>query len=750
MNFGSKHVFAYDRSDEESLSETELEQGMWLSASDDDDDDDEAHGITSAPDAVEGEKPPPLPPRPPKKQLGGTRRHQRVNWAPRDRPTAVGRRHVRRADTNVLCVKFDKLKHPSHMHTGDAVVCGKCNAVLSHLSRLTNQGDEKHWICEFCNNEHSIDVVPEEVPRDEDITYMLEPFSLTTEGKPATAGPLDESLMIFCVDISGSMCVTTEVQGRFHLRGEERNRAQQLRDEGIFGVQMADQRRDVTYVSRLQGVQAAIDHQLETMRNSHPNMAVALVTFSNEVTVLGDGSGTPLVIAGDKMADKDELMRLGSEANLPQKVGHMGKSLSEKVFSLEGGGSTALGPALLFSIMMASQKAASKVIICTDGLANVGLGSLDGFYTDEQQEEAQKFYDELAQLAQEKGVLVSVVTIEGTECRVAELGQVADKTGGQVSIVDPLKLTQEFGNMLANPIIATGVSATLILHSGLYFRNEETQGSQLTQQIGNVTADTEITFEFGVRTSKLCTPEPEQPNPEVKEEKEKEGATALPDIVVTGESGDAPAAGEGGGGAPRLGGLKELPFQLQIKYTSMDGAKSLRVISKSQPVTKSREVAEREMNIGVVGAHCAQSSARLAIEGDYGRSRITSMMNQRLVQRWSHSTGNRDDYVNWFSNMAPMEVDLRDAQQRERVTLGRCRSDEEEEFNGSQLETAPMAAQALPVAPRKLKKQKARRKECSDRSANLLFNMKAARSTTFSELPTRPEEGRSEKDSKTE
>lgn len=29
-------------------------------------------------------------------------------------------------------------------------------------------------------------------------------------------------------------------------------------------------------------------------------------------------------------------------------------------------------------------------------------------------------------------VAVSVVTIEGTECRMVELGQVADKTGGQV------------------------------------------------------------------------------------------------------------------------------------------------------------------------------------------------------------------------------------------------------------------------------------------------------------------------------
>jgi len=38
----------------------------------------------------------------------------------------------------------------------------------------------------------------------------------------------------------------------------------------------------------------------------------------------------------------------------------------------------------------------------------------------------------------------------------------------QVNIVDPLKLTEEFGNILADTTIATNVQATIILHKGLY------------------------------------------------------------------------------------------------------------------------------------------------------------------------------------------------------------------------------------------------------------------------------------------
>jgi hypothetical protein len=45
---------------------------------------------------------------------------------------------------------------------------------------------------------------------------------------------------------------------------------------------------------------------------------------------------------------------------------------------MEANGPTALGPAAFISIAMASQGSkGSSVVICTDGLANVGLGTLD-------------------------------------------------------------------------------------------------------------------------------------------------------------------------------------------------------------------------------------------------------------------------------------------------------------------------------------------------------------------------------------
>ena len=71
-------------------------------------------------------------------------------------------------------------------------------------------------------------------------------------------------------------------------------------------------------------------------------------------------------------------------------------------YSLEEGGQTALGPAMLVAIEMASKVPGSKVVMCTDGLANIGLGNLDTESAD-QLMEASDFYAELADKAKQNG-----------------------------------------------------------------------------------------------------------------------------------------------------------------------------------------------------------------------------------------------------------------------------------------------------------------------------------------------------------
>ncbi|KAJ8311062.1 hypothetical protein KUTeg_011377 [Tegillarca granosa] len=266
-----------------------------------------------------------------------------------------GRRY-RRADTNILSMKCDKLLSCRYTYSAKAVYCKSCYAILSHISLVQN----KIWTCEFCGTENQVRLENEELPRYayDDLSFLLEPAVSDT-----VSIETDDTLVIFCIDISGSMCVATP-----YLPGED---------------------KDITYVSRLQAAQAAIDQQLEDMSRKHPNRRVALVTFNSQ---------------------------------------------DRKCIPLEEGTVTALGPALTVAVSIASQRPRSKVIICTDGRANSGLGKLDELNTDEDEENARKFYKDVGTHALKKGVAISV------------------------NMVDPQTLPKEFSNILAEPVIATNVT----------------------------------------------------------------------------------------------------------------------------------------------------------------------------------------------------------------------------------------------------------------------------------------------------
>lgn len=121
------------------------------------------------------------------------------------------------------------------------------------------------------------------------------------------------------------------------------------------------------------------------MAREAPERKLGIVTFNHEVTIIGDGSKDPSVIAGDKLYNYDFLMENGSTLGsslMQKKIKDTSAILSQKIMSLEETGPTALGPALASAIAMAAQGApGSSVVLCTDGLSNVGLGAFDEIKT---------------------------------------------------------------------------------------------------------------------------------------------------------------------------------------------------------------------------------------------------------------------------------------------------------------------------------------------------------------------------------
>jgi len=67
---------------------------------------------------------------------------------------------------------------------------------------------------------------------------------------------------------------------------------------------------------------------------------------------------------------------------------------------LNSNDTTALGPALVISVFLASKVVGSKVVLCTDGCANVGVGKVES----RSSSEASEFYSRLGETASSKGL----------------------------------------------------------------------------------------------------------------------------------------------------------------------------------------------------------------------------------------------------------------------------------------------------------------------------------------------------------
>jgi len=193
------------------------------------------------------------------------------------------------------------LINSAEIATGDAQFCQNCKSMLNCTSITTKIDDNirKNWICEFCQHKNELEIEDEEIPKVDVIDFLLESAS-NNENKE------DCNTILFLIDISGSMCVTTEVEGKIELKGAFNAESLNI-DTGGENQWMPNQKRNVTYISRLQCVQASIEKQIQILAKNNPNKKVGIITFNHEVTVIGDGTINPINIGGDKLENFEKL-----------------------------------------------------------------------------------------------------------------------------------------------------------------------------------------------------------------------------------------------------------------------------------------------------------------------------------------------------------------------------------------------------------------------------------------------------------
>ncbi|XP_048869649.1 circularly permutated Ras protein 1-like isoform X2 [Brienomyrus brachyistius] len=483
---------------------------------------------------------------------------------------------------NVILVAVGKLVTEENVNTIECepTACSQCGSARESLY------DNMVENCYFCQSWKS--------SQDYCATAECQDFlfPLTPEPKPPT-----DPLLIFGIDISGSMTVTS-----------------QITEDGR-----------VTCKSRLQCVQQAVLHCVQSLSKREPSTRVGLITFNKQLYLHGNGKATTQFLYGAQLMDCALLQEAVSSFPDPAPLAESRSWLEKEVqslhsvlqlpslpLSLEKTGDKALGPAALAAIMMASRHPGSRVVICTDGKANTQLGNLNVPETDcRSLVPSSIFYQDLGEFAANQGITVSVLTIEGTDCRLDELGRLSDLTGGNVTIASLSGLCTAFESVLERKAVATHCTVTLLLPTALSVRGEREAGHKVIRQVGNVFSDTEITFQF--------------------EAKEQDTATLLSASKVWAE--------------------------LQIRYRSTDGRTALRVLTVNRRVTADSSQVLSSLSLPILQLNLSQSSAALAVRGRYKDAQREGETQAKLMEMfldYVRSVEEEQKHRQWVEIMDPI------------------------------------------------------------------------------------------------
>lgn len=504
------------------------------------------------------------------------------------------------ASTNAFVLSMNLWEATYTLASGLPIYCQDCRSIFNSYSKreLKEGTTQTHlWTCEFCGFSNEFNANPESLPTQDNVTYILEAAPNAEETKePIRTEALssDDSTVIFCLDISGSM------------------------DEPAGNV------------SKLQCVKRAILGQIKEMKAITPNSKLVLTTFGQQVTVFKNGRTVKTLKNANKVSFTDCLQFAYSleEYYINNTVENSATVISDVVMNISTRGSTALGPGLSVSVGIAERgKPGSKVIICTDGEANIGIGSVNNAQT------ATTFYEEVGNYARERGIVVNVVAIEGAECKLTCLSSLAEFTEGTLAKVNPHNLGADFAEILADRVVAFQAIATVTLHRALKFRNENLEdlqynGSRLIRNVGNLPLSSSFSFEYTRKST------------EELHESEVD-----------------------------ISSLTSIPFQIVIEYRTTNGARCLRVISQSLAVTTSQQEAEQQANFEALSANYALRGAKFAQECKFEEWQSEEQNYRQLLARNVKNEKHRKDFESLNAMADSLNHEIR-VQQRTEANMG--------------------------------------------------------------------------------
>jgi hypothetical protein len=147
------------------------------------------------------------------------------------------------------------------------------------------------------------------------------------------------------------------------------------------------------------------------------------------------------------------------------------------------------------------------------------------------------------------------------------------------------------------------------LHKGLEFRGEDPinlseDKTLMVRDLGNVTEETEITFEYRLKSIK--------------------DLVKMEDLDLT--------------------KMQFFPFQAQISYSALDGSKCVRIISNQKEISSDRDQLERNANYRILSTNAIQQSSKLAKRGQMTEAQVIAKTWKRRMRDQISNEDQAQDY----------------------------------------------------------------------------------------------------------
>lgn len=360
------------------------------------------------------------------------------------------------------------------------VTCKNCGVVLTDFSIIEFEDDAGKYICEFCGTENEVSrelVVPVEQqfpevnPADKygaiDLCFILDALrkekKLTGEQKT-----FEGDLLVAAIDISGSMGG-----------------------------------------GKIEAVRKALVENVRDFKMNSAITAFVLVTFESNLQVYLRPDKVLSIPDGDVMHSErhldDQIITFAKKLR-PISIGEVSDKWVSLIQKLQSADMTALGPAVFICLSLSKNlpTKATKVIILTDGLANVGIGRIEN----EPQDKAREFYAKLGQEFKSRGAVVQILGVRDPDASnnvaLDIIGILTEITGGDMVFIESSEIAKFMNDatrkrfVTRNTIIRVYTPPEIVIDS---ITGTFVQGPLSTQpgapiSLGSMSDDREIYLKF--------------------------------------------------------------------------------------------------------------------------------------------------------------------------------------------------------------------------------------------------------------